>query len=47
VDLPSSSITGEDPTIAEEQKTEAEGSKGSAPSQEEQQDKEEQSGGPK
>jgi hypothetical protein len=40
-------LRGEDSTIAEEKQTEAGGSKGSAPGQEEQQDKEEQFGGPK
>ena len=40
-------LWGEDPTIAKDQQIEAEGSKGSAPGQEEQQDKEEKVGGPK
>jgi hypothetical protein len=40
-------LRGEDLTIAKEKQTEAKGSKGSAPGQEEQQDKEEQVGGQK
>jgi hypothetical protein len=40
-------LWGENPTTVEVQKTKAEGSKDSTPDQEEQQDKEEQAGGPK
>jgi hypothetical protein len=40
-------LRGENPTTVEVQKTKAEGSKDSSPGREEQQDKEEQTGGPK
>jgi hypothetical protein len=40
-------LQGENPTTVEVQKIKVEGSKGSAPDQEEQQDKEEKAGGPK
>jgi hypothetical protein len=40
-------LRGENPTTIEVQKTKAKGSKGSTPDREEQQDKEEQAGGPK